>query len=192
MTLRGARLAFLSRWAASARAPPPGIPASLFFRLPRGVPWQRPPATPEVFAIGQRVVLLRRTDARSRRRLEIAPDGFPALRRRGGRRQIDRDDVELAAEKLGDSGRNRPALVGCALVATMKKERGAAGSASKARASPSLVRVNLAGDVVEPDLMRFEDRAQRVVIRLRDWIGLVVVAFGTADGESEERRGSCA
>ena len=80
------------------------------------------------------------------------------------------------------------AFVWIPLVATREEKRRNRGISIERASQPVERGIDLAGHMIEPDLVRFEDRAQGVVIGLWKRIGFVVVALRTTDREPEERK----
>ena len=136
----------------------------------------------------ERGLLLRRPARRERGGFEVAADELAPLRFDRSRRKIDRRDVQPPAQTGRNSRSDRMAFVWIPLVATREEKRRNRGISIERASQPVERGIDLAGNMIEPDLVRFEDRAQGVVIGLWKRIGFVVVALRTTDREPEERK----
>ena len=92
----------------------------------------------------------------------------------------------------GVPGRSGCFVSGRASSPRMKRYVGRSRKSSKARGRPALTAIRLARHAVDPDVIRLEERAEAVVIDLRDRVELVVVAAGALDRHARGTRGTCA
>ncbi len=121
----------------------------------------------------------------------IVEDERPQPRRMGLRRQRHRMDFQIAKrQQPRQAGRQRPILQRLPFVATHKPIGGCIQIAVENAGQAILLEIGLAGNLVHPHLVGFEERPETVEILLRDRVELVVVALGAVHRQAEERLGS--